>query len=153
VKQTLLLLVAFISVCCTAQTTKSTSVTVKTTTTTYKQPKTAPMSASAQAFFNELELSGQEWAEERAKERAETARWNFIKSITDPIRDSINLLQMLAPPILLPVILSDPPAPVIDQVIVMPVILVKQPRTSTSSTTYTDRNGHVKTVTTTTRRY
>lgn len=152
-KQTLLLLVAFISVCCTAQTTKSTSVTVKTTTTTYKQPKSAPMSAANKAFFEELEISQMEWVNERRAFREKEAAEKPIRDMLNKVRDSIQLAHMSDKPILLPVILSDPPAPVIDQVIVMPVILVKQPRTSTSSTTYTDRNGHVKTVTTTTRRY
>jgi hypothetical protein len=145
-----------ISVCSGAQTTKTTttkSVTTKTTTTTYKQPKTAPMSAANKAFFEELEISQMEWVNERRAFREKEAAEKPIRDMLNKVRDSIQLAHMSDKPILLPVILENPPAPVIDQVIVMPIILVKQPRTSTSSTTYTDRNGHLKTVTTTTRRY
>lgn len=159
-KQTLLLLVVtIISVCSAAQTRKSTTtstsvrVSVKTTTT----PKHT-LSATHQAFFDELHMLEQEFVDNLAEERAYKARKATIQPAIDKVNEMLLMKQLTNPPATLPVTMYDVPVietPVVyvDRVIVMPVVVRQQARNSTSTTSYTDRNGHSKTVTTTTRRY
>jgi hypothetical protein len=167
-KQLLLLVVSIISIGMQAQTCQcpakpkpktrtstSTKVSVSVSTT-FRTPKQS-LSATEQAFFDEIELSGQEFLADRAADRQIRERTAFLKPAMDKVSDMVLLKAMNNPTTTLPSTIYDLPVAeqpviVLYSTVVMPVV-VKQARTSTSTTVYTDKNGFQKTATTTTRRY
>jgi hypothetical protein len=145
-----------ISVCSSAQTTKTTttkSVTTKTTTTTYKQPKASPMSASDQAFFDELHQIQDDWVAERKAFREQEAASKPIRDALNKVRDSMMAAHMADKPPSIPVVLSKEsqtitqPVIYIGQVNVIPVTISKRP--TTTRTVYTDQWGYQRVVTST----
>lgn len=168
-KYTLLLLMVCISLCMDAQTncqcnppkkktTTSTSTRIKVSVSTAVPAPKHTMSDADQAFFDELALTRQEFVEDRAAERAETARWNVVKNVVAKVQEDIYLQNAAKPPTMLPVTMYDKPNPALTEAPVVykyvPIVVVHTAaRNSASTTTYTDRNGQVKTVTTNTRRY
>jgi len=144
-----------ISVCSSAQTTKTTtkSVTVKTTTVTKKQPAGSGMDADAQAFFDELHATQMEWVNERKAFREQEAAEKPIRDMLAKVRDSMMMAHMADKPPSIPVVLSKEsqaitqPVIYIGQVNVIPVTISKRP--TTTRTVYTDQWGYQRVVTST----
>jgi hypothetical protein len=169
VKYTLLLLMACISLCMDAQTnckcdpprkktTTTTSTRIRVSVSTATAAPRHTMSAGDQAFFDELALQRDEWVADRAEERADKRRTDMVKRIISEVKETEYLRTAANPPTMLPVTVYDKPSPPLTEAPVVykyvPVVLVHNAaRNSASTTTYTDRNGQVKTVTTNTRRY